>query len=66
MLSAKVRAMVDGRYNVSYDDVKRVAAPALRHRILLNFEAQAEGIDTDQIVADLVTKTATQLAPAMA
>ncbi len=66
VLAAKVRALVDGRFNVSFDDIKRVVAPALRHRILLNFEAQAEGIDTDQIVADLVAKTATQPAKAIA
>jgi MoxR-like ATPase len=66
VLAAKVRALVDGRYNVSFEDVKRVAAPALRHRILLNFEAQAEGIDTDQIVADLVAKTTTQPTAAIA
>ena len=45
VLAAKVRAMLDGRYNVSFDDIRRVYLPALRHRVLLNFEAQAEGID---------------------
>ncbi len=42
-LAAKVRALLDGRYNVSFEDVRRVYLPALRHRVILNFEAQAEG-----------------------
>src|SRR5262249_9571051 len=44
VLAAKVRALLEGRYNVSFEDVRRVYLPALRHRILLNFEAQAENI----------------------
>src|SRR5689334_8554318 len=47
VLAAKVRALLEGRYNVSFDDIRRVYLPALRHRILLNFEAQAESIATD-------------------
>ena len=46
-LAAKVRALLEGRYNVSFEDVRRVYLPALRHRVILNFEAQAEAIDTD-------------------
>ena len=42
-LAAKVRALLEGRYNVSFEDVRRVYLPALRHRVILNFEAQAEG-----------------------
>jgi MoxR-like ATPase len=53
---AKIYAMLDGRYNVSFDDVKAVAPAALRHRLLLNFEGQAEGITTDQIIADLLNR----------
>ncbi len=49
-LAAKVRALLDGRYNVSFEDLRRVYLPALRHRILLNFEAQAEGIDPDDVL----------------
>jgi MoxR-like ATPase len=49
-LAAKVRALLDGRYNVSFEDLRRVYLPALRHRILLNFEAQAEGIDPDEVL----------------
>ncbi len=53
-LGAKVWALLDGRFNVSFDDVMAVAPAALRHRMLLNFEAQAEGIRADQVVADLL------------
>lgn len=55
MLGAKVTALLAGRYNVSFDDIKAVAPSALRHRLLLNFEAQAKGITTDDVVEDLLT-----------
>ncbi len=55
MLGARITALLAGRYNVSYDDVVAVASPALRHRIILNFEAQAANISADQILADLVS-----------
>jgi len=54
VLGAKVRALAEGRYNVSVDDLKALAAPALRHRIILNFEGEAEGIDVDNLVAQIV------------
>jgi MoxR-like ATPase len=54
VLGAKVRALAEGRYNVSMDDIKALAAPALRHRIILNFEGEAEGVDTDNLVEQLV------------
>ena len=50
VLAAKVRALLDGRYNVSFEDLRRVYLPALRHRVLLNFEAQAEGINPDEVL----------------
>jgi len=50
VLAAKVRALLDGRYNVSFEDLRRVYLPGLRHRVLLNFEAQAEGIDPDEVL----------------
>jgi MoxR-like ATPase len=50
VLAAKVRALLDGRYNVSFEDLRRVYLPSLRHRVLLNFEAQAEGIDADDVL----------------
>jgi MoxR-like ATPase len=53
-LASKVRALLEGRYNVSFEDVRRVFLPAMRHRVLLNFEAQAEGIEADQILLDIL------------
>jgi MoxR-like ATPase len=53
-LAAKVRALLEGRYNVSFEDVRRVYLPALRHRLLLNFEAQAEGIEPDRVLLDIL------------
>lgn len=55
-LAAKVRALLEGRYNVSFEDVRRVFLPALRHRVVLNFEAQAEGLDTDKVLLDILEK----------
>ncbi len=55
-LAAKVRALLDGRYNVSFEDVRRVLLPSLRHRVLLNFEAQAEGIEVDRVLLDILEK----------
>lgn len=54
VLAAKVRALVAGRFNVALEDVERVAYPALRHRILLNFEGEAEGVGTDSLVSDVI------------
>jgi len=53
-LASKVRALLEGRYNVSFEDVRRVYLPAMRHRVLLNFEAQAEGIESDRVLLDLL------------
>ena len=50
VLAGKVRALLDNRAAVSIDDLKAAAAPALRHRILLNFEGDAEGITTDRVI----------------
>ena len=50
VLAAKVRSLLDGRFNVSFEDLRRVYLPSLRHRVLLNFEAQAEGINPDEIL----------------
>jgi MoxR-like ATPase len=55
-LAAKVRALLDGRYNVSFEDARRVFLPAMRHRVLLNFEAQAEGVDPDTVLLDILEK----------
>jgi len=54
ILAGKIMALLDSRYNVAFDDIRSVAKPALRHRIGLNFEAQAEGIVTDKIIEDVL------------
>src|SRR5437762_6743249 len=54
ILAAKVRALTQGRFNVSFDDIQAVALAALRHRLILNFEAEAEGITTDHIIAQIL------------
>src|SRR5581483_3264435 len=54
LLAGKVRALIQGRFNVSFDDIQAVAAPTLRHRLILNFEAEAEGITTDHVVAQIL------------
>ncbi len=50
LLAAKIRALFEGRFAASSDDVRAVALPALRHRVLLNFEGEAEGMKTDQVL----------------
>jgi MoxR-like ATPase len=55
-LAAKIRALLEGRYNVSFEDVRRVYLPAMRHRVILNFEAQAEGIETDHVLLEILEK----------
>ncbi len=54
VLAGKVRALLDERYHVSFDDIAKSALPALRHRLLLNFEGQAEGVRTDDILNDIL------------
>jgi MoxR-like ATPase len=54
IIGAKINALLEGRFNVAYEDIEAVAYGALRHRLLLNFEGQAEGIKTDAIIADLL------------
>ncbi len=54
ILAGKIIALLDDRYNVAVDDLRQAAPPALRHRLILNFEAQAESVTTDKIVAELV------------
>jgi MoxR-like ATPase len=56
VLAGKVRGLLEGRYNVSFEDIRRVYLPALRHRILLNFEAQAENIPSDQVLAGILNE----------
>jgi MoxR-like ATPase len=54
VLGGKARALLEGRYNVSCEDVQKLAAPILRHRILLNFHAESDGITSDEIVRRLI------------
>ena len=54
ILGAKARAILRGRYNASCEDVKSVAPAVLRHRILTNFHAEAEGVDSDTVVQRLI------------
>jgi len=58
ILGGKVLALVDGRYNVAFEDVRRMARPALRHRLILNFEGEAEAIDTDAVIDDVLSHVA--------
>jgi MoxR-like ATPase len=60
VLGAKIHALLDGRFNVAFSDVQAVAPPALRHRIILNFEGEAEGISTDSVVRAILAETATE------
>jgi MoxR-like ATPase len=50
VLAGKIHALLEGRYNVASDDIRAVALPALRHRVIRNFEGEAEGITSDAIV----------------
>ncbi len=54
ILGGKITALLSGRYNVAFEDIRAVAPAALRHRLLLNFEGLAEGVSTDRVIADLL------------
>ena len=54
LLAAKIRALFDGRIAASIEDVKSAALPALRHRVLLNFEGEAEGVKTDDLILEIL------------
>ena len=56
LLGAKVRALKEGRFNVSFDDIAAVAIPALRHRLIVNFEAEAEGISSDHVLEKILAE----------
>ena len=60
-LAAKVRALLDGRFHASFQDVKDVLIPAMRHRVILNFEGEAEGITTDSVLQKLIEAVPTQV-----
>ncbi len=57
ILASKIRALLEGRYAVSIDDIRTVAPPALRHRLILNFEGEAEGVRADAIIAEILAST---------
>jgi MoxR-like ATPase len=57
ILGGKVRALMDGRFNVSQEDIRALLLPALRHRLILNFEAQADGRTTDDLLEEIAGKT---------
>ena len=54
ILAGKVSALIDGRYNVSLEDIKDVAKPALRHRMALNIRGETEGVDVDELVDEIL------------
>ncbi len=60
ILGAKVTALMKGRYNVAFEDIKALAPAALRHRLLLNFEGLAEGVDADDIIAELLEQVSVE------
>jgi MoxR-like ATPase len=60
VLGAKIHALLGGRFNVAFSDVQAVAPPALRHRVILNFEGEAEGISTDSVVRAIIAETPTE------
>jgi MoxR-like ATPase len=54
VLAAKARALIQGRYHVTHDDVASLALPVMRHRVLTNYFAESDGVDTDKVLTDLV------------
>ena len=64
VLAAKVRALLKGTYNVGFEDVRECYLPAMRHRILLSFEAQAENISPDQILSEILKEVKDRVADA--
>ena len=60
LLTSKIRALMDGRANVSTEDVRRCAVPALRHRVILNFEGEAEGVQSEAILGAIIERTPEQ------
>ena len=55
ILAAKINALRQGRYNVAFSDIRRAATPALRHRLILNFEGEAEGVSSDDLIDQILT-----------
>jgi MoxR-like ATPase len=51
---AKVRAVLSNRFNVSFDDIRQSAVPCLRHRLIMNFEGEAEGIRPEKVIQEMI------------
>jgi MoxR-like ATPase len=60
-MAGKVLALLKGRYNAAFEDIREAAKPALRHRIIMNLKGEAEGIDVDDIVAEILAKITGEL-----
>jgi MoxR-like ATPase len=60
VLGGKVQALIDARFNVSFEDIRAVLLPSLRHRLILSFEGEAEGVDPDQILEDVLARVPSQ------
>ncbi len=56
VLAAKARALLQGRYNTAFEDIKEVAKSGLRHRIILNFRGEAEGIEVEDVIDDVLER----------
>jgi len=56
LLGAKILALLDGRFSASCDDIRKLVHPALRHRVILNFEGEAEGITTDIVLTEILER----------
>ncbi len=54
ILAGKIKALLEGRYNIAFDDIRELAAPVLRHRLFLNFEALSDGITSDDVIKELI------------
>ena len=65
ILGGKVRALALGRAHVAMEDLRALAVPSLRHRILLNFEGEAQGIDAERVIEDAIRQTEAEVAPAV-
>ncbi len=60
ILGGKARALLHGRMHVSTDDIQALARPVLRHRLVVNFAAESEGVTTDEVIDRLLAETPTQ------
>ena len=66
VLAGKIRALMEGRFNVAFEDIREVAHPALRHRVILNFQAEMDGVTTDLLIRELIDRVSCGVAEAAA